>query len=254
MREIPDLLNKMVVPGYSLMEQSSFAINPRQVSELQKKLIDGHPLDYLRGWSEFYHHQFFINPNVLIPRPETEFLVDILVKKLQGKVNSVLDIGTGSGVILLSLLGHGVGTRGCGVDISPQALEVAEINAHRLRLSSQTTFQLGDRLHGISGKFDLIVSNPPYIKASLHRALVHPSVLNFEPYQALFLEDGEYEKWFDAFFKQIRQHLNGYFMMEGHELELKYQSQQLIDLGFDQVCVLQDLAGTDRFLWAQAPK
>ena len=202
------------------------------------------------GFSEFYHHKFYVNQHVLIPRPETEYMVDMLVQEFKGKAQRILDVGTGSGVIVLSLLNAGVGKNGVGVDISPEALKVAEINRNRLRLKHKTTLVQSDRLTKVEGLFDLIVSNPPYIKASSHRNLVHDSVDKHEPHQALYLPDDYYVLWFEDFFQEVRAHLNGTFMMEGHELELDEQAKMLGRLGFKNVEVLKDLTQTKRYLKA----
>jgi release factor glutamine methyltransferase len=191
-----------------------------------------------------------VNSDVLIPRPETEYLVDLVVKEFKGKTNKVLDVGTGSGVILLSLLAANVGKSGVGVDISPEALKVAKINCQRLNLESKAKLILSDRLDKVEGIFDLIVSNPPYIKASSHRDLVHDSVDMHEPHQALYLPDDFYFMWFEDFFASIREHLKGTFFMEGHELELDDQAKLLGRLGFQDIQVLNDLTGTKRFLRA----
>ena len=216
--------------------------------------MQGVPLAYLMEFAEFYHHRFFVNPSVLIPRPETELLVDLIVKEFKGKCSNVLDIGTGSGVILLSLLAAGVGTHGIGGDISSGALEVAKINTARLKLSEQVSLIQSDRFEKIKSSFDLIVSNPPYIKVKSHRSLVQDNVHQFEPHEALYLPDTEYEKWFETFFKEIHSHLNpgGVFFMEGHELEVVHQKELLERLGFKEVKVLKDYANRDRFLRSRA--
>lgn len=220
------------------------------MNELSEKLTQGYPLGYLLGFSEFYGQRFFINPDVLIPRPETELLVELIVNQYKGKINKVLDVGTGSGVILLSLLAHDVGETGIGVDISSEALRVAKINANRLRLKEKVDFKISDRLDKVEGTFDLIVSNPPYIKRSTQIKLVHKSVDQFEPHSALYLEDEIYEEWFHAFFESIKAHLNGAFFMEGHEMEVSAQAKILVTMGFQKVSVLSDLTGRQRFIEA----
>lgn len=218
---------------------------------LQEEFLKGTPLATLMGFSEFYNHRFFVDHHVLIPRPETEYMVDLLVQEFKGKCQRVLDVGTGSGVILLSLLNAGVGKSGVGVDISPEALRVAKINCQRLRLKDKASLIKSDRLTKVEGSFDLIVSNPPYIKASSHRSLVHNSVDKHEPHQALYLPDDYYVLWFEDFFQEVRAHLKGTFMMEGHELELDEQAKMLGRLGFQNVEVLKDLTGTKRYLKAR---
>lgn len=205
---------------------------------------------YLLGFSEFYGQRFFINPDVLIPRPETELLVEMIVDHYKGKVKRVLDVGTGSGVILLSLIGYGVGEWGVGVDLSSAALRVAQINTYRLRLNHKIQFKLSDRLENVEGKFDLIVSNPPYIKKSTQKKLVHKNVDSFEPHTALYLEDEVYLDWFKLFFFQITKHLEGTFFMEGHEDELISLIPLLESLGFESIVILNDFNGRNRFLKA----
>lgn len=204
----------------------------------------------LMGFAEFYHNRYYVDQHVLIPRPETEYMVDLLVNEFKGKATRTLDVGTGSGVILLSLLNSGVGKNGVGVDISDEALNVATINTRRLRLKHKAEMIKSDRLTKVEGSFDLIVSNPPYIKASSHRDLVHNSVDKHEPHTALYLPDDYYVLWFEDFFQEVRAHLNGTFMMEGHELELDEQALMLGRLGFQNIKVITDLTGTKRYVKA----
>ncbi len=219
--------------------------------QLQDQFLSGVPFAYLMGFSEFYYQQFYVNKHVLIPRPETEFMVDFIVQEFKGKSQTILDIGTGSGAIILSLLYAGVGNKGLGVDLSLEALKVAEINSRRQQLENQVTFSVSDRLENVEGIFDLIVSNPPYIKSTLHRKLVHQSVDKHEPHQALYLPDEDYDLWFHKFFLGIRSHLDGVFIMEGHELALEAQAKVLESLGFNSVRVIKDLTGVNRFLRAE---
>ena len=223
-------------------------------SKLTESFLQGIPFAYLLNQSEFYHHKFFVNEDVLIPRPETEYMVDLLVNGSQ-RFDRVADVGCGSGAILLSLLKAGVAKKGVGFDLSQRALVVSKINARRLRLEANIKFIQADRLTGVTETFDAIISNPPYIKAHAHKSLVQQSVDAHEPAMALYLEDETYKDWFQVFFEQVRSHLNpgGLFMMEGHELELQDQARTLMTFGFLNVQVLKDLAGQDRFLKALAP-
>ena len=230
------------------MDQSSSTLSHIEMKSLESEFLKGKPLAPMMGFSEFFHHRFYINDHVLVPRPETEYMVDLLVSEFKGKVENVLDVGTGSGVIVLSLLGFGVGKKGTAVDISAEALAVARINSKRLRLAHKLKFLQGDRLEKVEGTFDLIVSNPPYIKAISHKSLVHESVDRHEPHEALYLPDDYYVMWFEDFFQSVRAHLKGTFMMEGHELELDHQATMLERLGFKNVQVIKDLAGVKRFL------
>lgn len=232
---------------------SEYSIPAKLIYEMKVDFLKGIPFSYLLEMSEFYENQFFINPHVLIPRPETEQLVDIIVTEQKRTFNRVLDVGIGSGVIILSLLAKDIAKYGVGVDISAPAIEVAVINARRLRLLERVSFLTSDRLFSVTGEFDLIVSNPPYIRAIAHGDLVHQQVAAHEPHLALFLEDSAYEEWFTVFFKQIYSHLSagGFFYMEGHELEVAHQAELLEKIGFSQIRVINDLLGAPRFLSAQ---
>lgn len=182
----------------------------------------------------------------MIPRPETEYLIELLGK--HKKLGRVLDVGTGSGVIALSLMGEGLADSVLASDLSPEALKVARINSSRLRIPCK--FLLSDRLKDVPDTFDTIVSNPPYIKESTHRKGVHDSVDTHEPHLALYLKDAEYTQWFSNFFAQVFEHLNpgGLFMMEGHENEVHEQAEQLKAAGFTDVVVLNDLSQVSRFI------
>lgn len=225
----------------------------KTIEALEEEFLKGVPFAYLLEMSEFYHNQFFVNPDVLIPRPETENLVDLVVNDFKGKAKKVLDVGTGSGVILLSLLSHGVGESGVGVDISEKALQVATINTKKLGLENKVKLLKSDRLQAVEGTFDLIVSNPPYIKSISQRPLVHDAVHDYEPHEALYLPDDFYQQWFEDFFAEIRSQLKGTFYMEGHEHEVEFQAKQLQKLGFQNVQVIKDLAGAPRYLKASYP-
>ena len=248
--ELKDIINKLMKVSVLDLDHSNYTISTRQRRELEDALMKGIPFSYILNQAEFYNHKFFINQHVLIPRQETEFLVDLIVQEKKGKVENILDVGTGSGVILLSLLSSGVGKKGTGIDISGDALDVARTNSINLGLSEKVEFLLSDRLKNAEGIFDLIVSNPPYIKSGAHRALVHPKVDLFEPHKALYLSDESYDFWFESFFKEVRSHLCGTFYMEGHEQELEKQSDKLKELGFHNVAIIQDLSGMPRFLKA----
>lgn len=251
LRDLIDILKLIQTNQLLALEDSDYSVSDLTRQKLEEQFLKGTPLATLMGFSEFYHHRFFVDQNVLIPRPETEYMVDLLVQEFKGKAQRLLDVGTGSGVILLSLLQADVGKSGVGVDISDAALRVAKINSQRLRLKEKVSLIKSDRLTKVEGTFDLIVSNPPYIKASSHRKLVHESVDRHEPHQALYLPDDYYVLWFEDFFQEVRAHLNGTFMMEGHELELEDQSKMLGRLGFQNVVVLNDLTGTKRYVKAR---
>lgn len=140
----------------------------------------GEPLAYIMGVREFWSLDFVVTPDVLIPRPDSETLV---AAALEGAFARVLDLGTGSGALLLACLHERQGARGLGVDASAAALEVARGNAAALGLGGRADFALGDWGAGIGERFDLVLCNPPYVEAG---AILSVEVRDFEPAGALF--------------------------------------------------------------------
>jgi len=142
------------------------------------------PVAYITGHREFMGMEFQVSPAVLIPRPDTEILVEAAIGRLAGVQDGViLDVGTGSGAVLIGTLSRTDGCRGVGVDISPTALEVAKTNAARLLKADQATFLQADMFPPEQILFDAILSNPPYI-TSAEMAMLAPEVLQ-EPELAL---------------------------------------------------------------------
>jgi len=142
------------------------------------------PLAYILKNKEFWSKNFFVNRNTLIPRPETELLCDTIIKVLKNKQSHILDIGTGTGCILLSILSEIKKAKGIGVDISKKAIQVAKKNSHNLKLNKRAKFFTRSLNDVYNYKFDLIVSNPPYIKTSDIKNL-SDDVRKFEPKIAL---------------------------------------------------------------------
>lgn len=222
---------------------------------LLQRLLFGEPLEYLTGEAFFFTSRFFVNRNVLIPRSETELLVEdalALIKKNDYK--TFADIGAGSGCVALSILGEvRKPLRAFAVDISEDALKVCSINAFRHQgkffTGSELALLKGDRAQPLPEKLDLIVSNPPYIDRDADREDVHFQTDLWEPAEALYLNGRTYREWFEEFFENAYHKLNpgGAFLMEGHENKL----EGLIDPAsafFDRVEIGKDYAGRDRFL------
>jgi release factor glutamine methyltransferase len=142
------------------------------------------PMAYILNKKEFWSKDFFVDRNTLIPRPETELLCENVIKIFKNKNLHILDMGTGTGCIILSILSEIKGAKGIGVDISRNAIRVAKINSNKLGLNKRVKF-INKSLEDIYGyKFDLIISNPPYIKTSDIRSLSE-DVKRFEPKIAL---------------------------------------------------------------------
>jgi len=146
-----------------------------------KERLERKPVSHITGQREFWNRSFAVGPAVLDPRPETEILVE---KALEHPFRRVLDLGTGSGCILLSLLAEREGATGMGVDISPEALDYAVRNRAALGLEKRAIFAQSDWFERVVGKFDLVVSNPPYIAIGEMPTLA-PEVLRWEPMHAL---------------------------------------------------------------------
>lgn len=155
------------------------------LSVLAERLLNGEPLDYVLGHSEFYGYRFEVGPAVLIPRPETEELVELILREhTSDRSLRVLDIGSGSGCIAISLALQRPRWSVSALDISSEALAVAQQNASRLAV--QVDFERLDILSGeVGGKYDIIVSNPPYIDRN-EQAVMSTQTLIHEPEVALF--------------------------------------------------------------------
>ena len=154
-----------------------------------KKLINqranGKPIAYLMGKKEFWNYEFIITNDVLIPRPETELIVEQVLKVSKNKSKlKFLEIGVGSGCIILSILREKKDFQGIGIDINKKCIDVSESNAFKLGVSNRVKFYKSDIDNFDKGKYDLIISNPPYIK-KLDLQYLEKDVINFEPKNAL---------------------------------------------------------------------
>lgn len=213
-----------------------------------KKRAEHIPLQYIIGEQQFMGIDFKVNSNVLIPRQDTEILVEQALKVIRPGMQ-VLDLCTGSGCIIISIMKNIDDITGYGVDISKQALLVAKENA---RLNSVVVnWQRSDMFENINETFDMIVSNPPYIPTKVIDTLM-PEVRDFEPVEALDgKEDGLF--FYRKIVEQSSEYLNpnGYLYMEiGHD-QGEAVSQMMVDAGYKDVQVVKDLAGLDRVVKGQ---
>ncbi len=209
------------------------------------------PLQQLTGEQDFMGLTFAVNENVLIPRQDTEILVEEVLKELHDGMR-VLDMCTGSGCILLSLMHYSNDCEGMGVDLSTGALEVAEQNTGRLldaAKADRVHFLQSDLFEKVEGKFEIIVSNPPYI-ASAEVEKLMPEVRDHEPRMALDgTEDGLY------FYRRIIEEAGRHLVSSGMLFfEIGYdQGQAVSELmraqGYCEVQVVQDYAGLDRVVY-----
>lgn len=205
------------------------------------------PLQHLTGEQNFMGLDFLVNEHVLIPRQDTEILVEEIMRDLHDGIR-ILDMCTGSGCILLSLLHYSNDCSGVGVDVSEDALAVARQNADKLA-EKQAVFIQSDLFEKVEGSFDLIVSNPPYIRSQEIAGLM-PEVREHEPHLALDGKDDGLH-----FYREIT---------KGAMLHLKRGGQLFFEIGYDQgeavrallaangyteIAVVKDYAGLDRVVY-----
>lgn len=208
------------------------------------------PLQHLLGYQDFMGLRFQVNEYVLIPRQDTEILVEEAMRYLHDGMR-ILDLCTGSGCILLSLLHYSNDCEGVGVDISQEALQVAVQNAELLGIKAD--FLKSDLYEKVTGKFDLLVSNPPYIERKVIPTLME-EVREYDPYIAL---DGG-EDGLD-FYRRIiggaQDYLKrgGQILMEIGSGQAKAVSELLREAGFKEIDVCRDFAGLDRVVSGRLP-
>ena len=221
-------------------------ILPEQLNEykgLIKKRAERVPLQYITGEQEFMGLTFHVNSNVLIPRQDTETLVEEAIKLVEPGM-SILDMCTGSGCIIISILKKCSGIQGTGSDISKQALNVAKKNAKLNNVA--VDFERSDMFENLSDKYDMIVSNPPYIRSDVVPTLM-PEVCEFEPLDALDgHEDGLY--FYRKIIKECKSFLkeDGKILFEIGNDQGQAVSDMLTYAGFRNVGVRKDLAHNDR--------
>ena len=212
-----------------------------------KKLKEGKPVQYIVGNVDFYDINLLVNENVLIPRFETETLVEktINYSKMLSNPLDILDIGTGSGAIAITLAKH-LNSQITATDISEKALELAKKNAQKNNV--QITFKKSDVLNNVQGQFDIVISNPPYIAKNEQ---IETLVKNNEPHIALYAEDnGLY--FYKEILKNIKPHLKEKNLI-AFEIGMT-QSKQIINIVKTyfpnaQVITEKDLTGKDRYIF-----
>ena len=225
---------------------------------LDKKYIDffynlierrkkGEPVAYLINKKEFWKETFYVNKDVLIPRPDTEHLIEEMIKYTDkdSKLH-ILDIGTGSGCILLSILRERKKFNGTGIDISKKTINISRYNSKKLKLDNRAKFYVSDVDNFLIGKYDIVISNPPYIK-NLSLKCLDRDVISFEPKLAL---DGG-KDGFSEIIKVINKSSslikkNGIFILEIGYNQKNKAIQILKNKGFYIKKVLKDYSKNDR--------
>ena len=240
--------------GYNFSQLVVHYDDECQIDDLQtiiEQLAAARPVQYVLGEAEFYDLTFSVQEGVLIPRPETEELVSRVVSDARAGMR-ILDVGTGSGAIAVSVAHSVAGAEVVAVDISDAALAIAQSNAERNGVSVE--FVKADALGDMSalGEFDIIVSNPPYIPQS-DIATMNRNVVDYEPHTALFVADDDAL----CFYRSIAQ--NGLTMLRvggGLYFEIYEQfgsqiASMLADMGYRDVEVVKDIFGKERMVWSR---
>lgn len=254
----------ILIDFYSKISRIELAMNPNleiqepnEIFNVLDSLKNQIPIQYIIGETEFYGLNFKVNKNTLIPRPETEELVEwILQYQTEKKQINILDIGTGSGCIAIALAKNLPNANVHALDVSIEAIKVAKKNADLNNVKAEfiesDILTVGHaKLDSVSHKFDVIVSNPPYVRA-LEKDLMKPNVLNNEPHLALFVKDNNPLQFYEAITKFAINNLNdkGVLFFEINE----YLGQDMIQLlrnnNFKTIELKQDIFKKDRMIKA----
>lgn len=230
------------------------------VAELQTQK----PIQYILGETEFFGLLFQVNENTLIPRQETEELVVLILEEIKNKKLKnlkIIDIGTGSGCIAISLAKNNLNANVFALDVSDKALEIAKINAKQNRveihfikediLGIENLNDLEITVSENQNAFDIIVSNPPYVR-NLEKHEIRPNVLEFEPHLALFVDDTDallfYRKIGQLAIANLTE--NGKLFFEINQY-LGLETKELLHkIGFNNVQLIKDIYGNDRIIFA----
>ena len=252
----PQLDSEILLSKSINKDKKHIILNPKEVlnfkklkkfDDLIKRRAKGEPIAYLTNKKEFWNDEFFVNNDVLIPRSDTEIIIEQVLKIYSKKSKvQILDIGTGSGCIILSIIKERPNFYGTGIDISKKSINVSKFNTKQLNLTSRVKFFHSCIDNFIIGKYDLIVSNPPYIELSNLKYL-DKDIVNFEPKLAL---NGGCDG-----FSNIRKVINKASIL------IKRKGKLILEIGFNQRekvksllenkgyyidRVIKDYAGNDR--------
>lgn len=249
------LAHAMRVEPIDVILRETDAVDPVLLTgfeQLVARRETGEPVSRIRGWREFYGRRFIISPDVLDPRPETELLVTEGIKRLPPG-GRVLDLGTGSGCILLSVLAERADASGVGVDLSGDAVAIAQTNAGALGVAARASIIHRSYADELDGSFDLALSNPPYISRAEVETLA-PDVRNHDPAMALSPGDDALEAY-----RTILSAMPGW-LKPGGWIGFEVGMGQASDVaalmaaaGLEQVAAFEDLAGIRRAVFGRRP-
>lgn len=221
----------------------------QNIFNLAKRRAEGEPLAYLVGYKDFFKSRFSVDPSVLIPRSETELLVEEALAL--GPQKNIIDIGSGSGCIGLSLLKEWPECFLTAVDVSDKALQITQKNAKQLNLENRVELFFGEiETYSVQKKFDLVVSNPPYISRNDQR--LDANVKKYEPNLALFAEDDGllfYKRWTVWAHNNLK--ADGWLIYEVGEGQAGLVQSICLQNGFKNIKIIKDLSGIERVIVAQ---
>ena len=223
----------------------------KTIQNLAARRIGGEPVDHILGRREFYGREFKVTQDVLSPRPETEMLVEAALDIIASNPAAhILDLGTGSGAILISILAQAEQASGTAIDISEAALDIAKENAKTRDVDARIEFGLGAWFEPIKARYDIIISNPPYITKPAMETL-SAEVKNFDPHLALSGGDDGLEAY-----REIISKAKKFLKPKGQViLEIGFDQRASVEdllkeAGFSKVTTTKDLAGYDRMVCA----
>ncbi len=250
-----DIFNISVVSQISDKDKKLNSEEINKIKIVVERLKKFEPLQYIVGKTEFYGLIFWVDKNVLIPRQETEELVDLIIK--ENKINkelNILDIGTGSGCIAITLAKTFSKSKIFAIDISNEALKIAKRNAefNNVNIDFINTDIFNDDIFNDDILFDIIVSNPPYVTEK-EKQLMNKNVLDFEPSTALFVSDSEPLRFYKRIAEFSKQKLNktGKLYFEINENYGNEMSQLLNSMNFKNIRIIKDLNEKDRISVAE---
>lgn len=224
-----------------------------KIDEILERVLKGEPIQYVTGEAYFYGMDLIVTPDVLIPRVETQELVDFIVKKYDGVSDlKILDIGTGSGCIAIALARNLPFVQVTGIDISEKALDVAKENGEKLKANVNWVKADVFNFSPAADSFDIIVSNPPYVMMSEQRGM-EVNVLEHEPWVALFVPDDDPLRFYRRIAKMgIDALKDGGTLWFELNAQLADETAKLVkSLGYEDVTLGRDIAGKWRFIEAK---
>lgn len=252
----------IILEDFHHMKRVDLAMNPtfelspellQQWENVVAQLKEQRPIQYILGETEFYGLPFYVNEHTLIPRQETEELVDWIIKEAKGEGRKtqvkILDIGTGTGCIAISLAKNLPNAKVFALDVSDKALAVAKRNAERNNVDITFIHQSILATEDLGETFDIIVSNPPYVR-NLEKAEIKKNVLDFEPHLALFVEDMDALLFYRKITELAKINLaeNGQLYFEINQYLGKEMIELLEKYHFSNIELRKDIYGNDRMM------